>query len=194
MSATGLSKLERRFGPDCLNDGTQHALILDWIIEINLKAVVRGCRQFVPLFKQQGQGQIINVASLAAVACAPLMSNYNVTKAGVVALSETLRHELSTYGIKVSVVCPSFFQTNLAESLRSPESGVDQTVQKLLAGGKLTAQDVADRTVKSAAKNQFMILPHPEGKIMWQVKKYLSPIFNFALDTSGRKMRKKLEA
>ena len=44
----------------------------DWILEVNLKSVVRGCRTFVPLFKQQGHGQIINIASLAGIASRPI--------------------------------------------------------------------------------------------------------------------------
>ncbi|MGB1220189.1 MAG: SDR family oxidoreductase [Alcanivoracaceae bacterium] len=165
----------------------------DWIIDINLKGVVQGCRTFTPLFKKQGDGQIINIASLAAVACAPAMSSYNVTKAGVVALSETLRHELAPYGIRVSVVCPSFFQTNLADTMRTPEEGMDSTVRKLLAGGKIDADEVARRILKGAGKNRLMILPHSEGKMLWWMKRYLPPVFNYALGDAGRKLKRKLE-
>src|SRR5690606_11174933 len=109
----------------------------EWIIDINLKGVVRGCRAFTPMMKKQGSGQLVNIASLAAVANAPTMSSYNVTKAGVVSLSETLRHELAPYGIGVTVVCPSFFQTNLADTLLTPETGMDTTVRQLQTRSKL---------------------------------------------------------
>lgn len=165
----------------------------DWIIDINLKGVVRGCRSFVPLFKTQGNGQIINIASLAAVVCPPAMSSYNVTKAGVVALSETLRHELAPYGIQVTVACPGFFQTNLAESLRTPESGMDSTVRKLLAGGKLTAEQVAQRILAAAAQDRFLVLPHVEGKAVWWIKRYIPFLFNRGVAAAGRKMKAKLE-
>ena len=165
----------------------------DWIIDINLKGVVRGCRVFTPMFKAQGSGQIINIASLAAVACAPTMSSYNVTKAGVVALSETLRHELAPYGIGVSVVCPSFFQTNLAESMRTPEDGMEGTVRKLLAGGKIDAPEVARRILKGARRNRFLIFPHVEGRLLWLLKRFLPPLFNYALGDAGRKQKDKLE-
>lgn len=165
----------------------------DWIIDINLKGVVRGCRAFTPMMKQQGSGKIINIASLAAVANAPTMSSYNVTKAGVVALSETLRYELAPYGIGVTVVCPSFFQTNLAESLRSPEQGMDGTIRKLLATGKLSADDVAKRIIDGASRNRFMILPHTEGKLLHLVKRLLPPVFNYALADAGRKAWLKME-
>lgn len=165
----------------------------DWIIDINLKGMIRGMRLFVPQFKQQGSGQFINIASLAAVANAPAMSSYNVTKSAVVALSETLRHELGAYGIRTSVVCPSFFQTNLAESMRTPEPGMEQTVRKLLAGGKLSAEQVADYIVRHADKGQFLILPHREGRWLWRLKKFVPYIYNRELGKAGRMLRRKLE-
>lgn len=88
-----------------------------WITEINLFGVVRGCRTFTPLFKRQGSGHIVNTASAAGLVHPPVMSSYNAVKAAVVALSETLTHELGPYGITTSVVCPTFFRTNLASSL-----------------------------------------------------------------------------
>jgi len=165
----------------------------DWIIEVNLKGVVRGCRAFTPMFKKQKSGQIVNIASLAAVANAPTMSSYNVTKAGVVSLSETLRHELTPYGIGVTVVCPSFFQTNLAETMRTPEQGMENTVKKLLAGGKLSAEQVAKKIVDGANKNTFMVLPHLEGKALHLIKRYAPFLYNLGLADAGRKLKSKLE-
>jgi NAD(P)-dependent dehydrogenase (short-subunit alcohol dehydrogenase family) len=165
----------------------------DWIIDINLKGVIRGCRTFVPLFKQQKGGHIVNIASLAAVANAPTMSSYNVTKAGVVSLSETLRHELAPYGIHTTVVCPSFFQTNLADTMRTPEQGMDQTVRKLLAGGKLSAEQVAEKIVRAQQKQRFLELPHTEGKALALIKRYTPVLYNFGLADAGRRLYKKLE-
>lgn len=165
----------------------------DWIIDINLKGVIRGCRTFVPLFKQQKSGHIVNIASLAAVANAPTMSSYNVTKAGVVSLSETLRHELTPYGIHTTVVCPSFFQTNLAESMRTPEQGMDQTVRKLLAGGKLSAEQVAKKIMRAQQTGKFLELPHIEGKALSILKRYIPALYNLGLADSGRRFYKKLE-
>ncbi|WP_421710580.1 SDR family NAD(P)-dependent oxidoreductase [Alcanivorax sp.] len=71
----------------------------DWIFDINVKGVVRGCKVFVPMMKRQGHGHIVNIASLAGLLHAPVMGSYNVTKAGVISLSETLRFELAPYGI-----------------------------------------------------------------------------------------------
>src|SRR3546814_16585000 len=89
-----------------------------WIVDINLLGVVRGCRVFTPLMKTQGSGVIVNIASMAGLIHPPQMAAYNTTKAAVVALSETLKAELHRYGIQVSGVCPAFFPTNLHEPPR----------------------------------------------------------------------------
>ncbi|WBJ27090.1 Putative ketoacyl reductase [Pseudomonas aeruginosa] len=91
----------------------------DWQIAINLMGVVKGCKAFLPLL-ERSKGKIVNIASMAALMQGPAMSNYNVAKAGVVALSESLLVELALVEVGVHVVCPSFFQTNLLDSFRGP--------------------------------------------------------------------------
>ena len=78
----------------------------DWekTIDIDLWSVIYGCRIFTPMLKRQGGGHIINTASSAGTLAGPEMAAYNVAKAGVVSLSETLKTELSKDNIGVSVV------------------------------------------------------------------------------------------
>ncbi|MEJ7755275.1 MAG: SDR family oxidoreductase [Nocardioidaceae bacterium] len=77
----------------------------------------------------------------------PRMSEYNTVKAGVVALSETLTHELKPFGIAVSVVCPTFFRTNLSSSLRGndPES---RAAAELIDGARVSAAEIAAEVLK----------------------------------------------
>ena len=102
----------------------------DRVVDINLMGVVRGCRAFTPLFKRQRSGHIVNTASAAGLVHPPMMSSYNTVKAGVVALSETLSHELHPYGVTVSVVCPSFFRTNLADSIQGDDTAMGATARQ----------------------------------------------------------------
>lgn len=166
----------------------------DWVLDINLMGVVRGCRVFVPLFKRQGGGHIVNIASMAGLLNAPVMANYNVAKAGVIALSETLRFELAPWGIRTTVACPSFFQTNLGESLRTPEPGMSETVEKLLASSELDADDVARIIRDGAARGRFMILPHAAARRAWRIKRFLPWLFNRSMGKLARAYRHKLEA
>jgi len=141
----------------------------DWQIAINLMGVVKGCKAFLPLV-QKSKGKIINIASMAALMQAPGMSNYNVAKAGVVALSESLLVELRQAEVSVHVVCPSFFQTNLLDSFRGPTPNVKAQIGKLLESSPITAADIADYIHQQVAKGEFMILPHDEGRMAWKVK------------------------
>ena len=145
----------------------------NWIIDINLLGVVRGCKVFTPIFKRQGNGHIVNIASMAGLLDVPRMASYNVTKAAVVALSTTLEQELMEHGIKVSVVCPSFFQTNLEETMRSTDPGLKKMMNKLLASGKLSAEQVAQIIVDGVRSGKVHILPHASGDKLWRAKRYL---------------------
>jgi NAD(P)-dependent dehydrogenase (short-subunit alcohol dehydrogenase family) len=144
-----------------------------WILDINLLGVVRGCKVFTPTFKRQNAGLFINIASMAGLLDMPKMSSYNVSKAGVVSLSETLQNELGHSNIRVCVVCPSFFKTNLGSSLRSPDPKMQVLVGKLLTRGKLTAEIVADRVYQGAKDGSFYILPHLDGRALWGAKTVL---------------------
>ncbi len=152
-----------------------------WILDINLMAVVRACRTFVPLFKAQGHGTIINIASMAGLLHSADMGSYSVSKAGVVALSETLYAELRMLGIKVSVVCPGFFQTNLIESLRSPDPAAESLVKKLLTLSRIDADDIAAIIVRKAAAGTFMILPHAIYRPLWLLKRWFPSLYLFIL-------------
>jgi NAD(P)-dependent dehydrogenase (short-subunit alcohol dehydrogenase family) len=90
-----------------------------WTIGVNLMAVVWGCEIFGPLIERHGQGgHIVNTASIAGLLSGS-GNAYNVTKYGVVALSEGLRVELAPRGIGVSVLCPGFIRTNIVDSVRN---------------------------------------------------------------------------
>ncbi|MET0283584.1 MAG: SDR family NAD(P)-dependent oxidoreductase, partial [Polyangiales bacterium] len=78
-----------------------------WQVDINLMGVIYGCHYWVPRMKAQGGGHILNVGSAAGLLSAPDMGPYNVVKAGVIALTETMYAELKRSGVKVSVLCPS---------------------------------------------------------------------------------------
>jgi NAD(P)-dependent dehydrogenase (short-subunit alcohol dehydrogenase family) len=160
----------------------------DWQIAINLMGVVKGCKAFLPLLVES-KGTIINIASMAALMQGPAMSNYNVAKAGVVALSESLLAELKMQEIDVHVVCPSFFQTNLLDSFRGPKPEMKAQVGKLLEGSPISAADIADYIYQEVAKGQFMILPHEQGRMAWAVKQKNPQLIYDEMTAMADKMR-----
>lgn len=156
-----------------------------WIVDINLLGVVRGCRTFTTLFKSQGSGHIVNTASLAGLVHAPGMSAYNTVKAGVVALSETLLHELSPHGIAVSVICPSFFRTNLTNSFRGADAEVEQAGAAMVNRSRRTADQVAATVVRGIDARRDIILTDPEGHIVWRLKRFARPLYLAGMKRAG---------
>ena len=91
----------------------------EWTIGVNLMSVIWGVEIFGPLIERHGQGgQIVNTASIAGLISGS-GNAYNVTKYGVMALSEGLRVELAPRGIGVSVLCPGFIRTQIIDSVRN---------------------------------------------------------------------------
>jgi NAD(P)-dependent dehydrogenase (short-subunit alcohol dehydrogenase family) len=145
-----------------------------WILGVNLWGVIHGVATFAPLLIEQGEGHIVNTASIAGLIVAPFLGPYNATKQAVVAISETLFKDLQTVGapVGVSVLCPGFVQTRIAESDRNrpdwaPDRGtmgaaeVQGVVQNLVDGG-IAPATVADRVIDAVRTNTFYILTHPE--------------------------------
>jgi NAD(P)-dependent dehydrogenase (short-subunit alcohol dehydrogenase family) len=90
-----------------------------WTIDVNLMAGIWGVEIFGPLIERHGQGgHIVNTASIAGLISGS-GNPYNVTKYGVMALSEGLRVELAPRGVGVSVLCPGFIRTQIIDSARN---------------------------------------------------------------------------
>ncbi|TLY51431.1 MAG: SDR family oxidoreductase [Gammaproteobacteria bacterium] len=144
-----------------------------WIVDINLLGVVRGCKVFTPLLRAQGGGQLVNIASMAGLIHLPQAAAYNATKAAVIALSETLQLELEADRIRVSVVCPSFFRTDLAKNMRANSVELENQTKRLVERARVGAGVIAERIFDGVARGATHILTHPEGSIAWRLKRYL---------------------
>ncbi len=148
-----------------------------WIMGVNLWGVIYGCHVFAPRLRKQGRGHILNVASAAGLLAPPGMAPYNVTKAAVVALSETLRAELRDAGVGVTVLCPTFFRTNIAQSSRAIDGKQRALVEKLMSRSKIQADDVARLALDAARRNELYALPHADGRWMWRLKRWAPDSF-----------------
>src|SRR2546427_159866 len=147
-----------------------------WILGVNLWGVINGVRAFVPGLLAQGEGHVVNTASVAGLISPPGMGAYNVTKHAVVALSESLYHDLRLRGspVGVSVLCPAYVPTGIADSERNrprellnpakSPSKEEAMLKKAVASGKLSADDVARAVVTAVKEERFYVLTHPRIK------------------------------
>lgn len=148
-----------------------------WVVDVNLWGVVHGCRTFLPLLAAHGEpAHVVNTASMAGLDSGPYMASYFATKFAVVALTESLWHEqhLAGSAIGVSVLCPGFVRTRIAQAERNRPDGVDGWLGgesdaargfagRLTAGveGGIEAVDVAERVRDAIATDRFYVLTHP---------------------------------
>jgi NAD(P)-dependent dehydrogenase (short-subunit alcohol dehydrogenase family) len=151
-----------------------------WVLGVNLMGVVHGIRAFVPRMIEQGEGHVVNTASIAGILTGPGMAPYCATKHAVVAISECLHHELTltTAGkVKVSVLCPAWVKTRIAQSERNrpkeapARTGEPSQQEQMLEGMVRAAVEsgippevVADKVHKAIVEEKFWILTHPKTK------------------------------
>jgi NAD(P)-dependent dehydrogenase (short-subunit alcohol dehydrogenase family) len=146
-----------------------------WILGVNLWGVVHGIRVFVPLLVEQGEGHVVNTASVAGLLSPALLGPYNATKHAVTTMSETLYRDLRTVGspVGVSVLCPGFVRTGIAESDRNrpswapprPANPVGETVRDMTRGlvaGGIDPEVVGDRVIDAVLDDRFYIITHDE--------------------------------
>lgn len=166
----------------------------DWVLNINLRGVINGIREFTPHLVAQNEGHIVNTASVAGLMSAPDTGPYTVSKHAVVALSEVLAGDLRRAGadrVGVSVLCPSFVNTNIYRSERqrpvSEQQAADparaaelDAIEELAAGlfqEAMAPAAVADLVFEAIQCGRFYILTHPEGSKA-QLKKRLQTILD----------------
>jgi len=143
-----------------------------WVIDVNLWGAIHGCHVFVPRLRARGGGHILNVASAAGLLSPPMMAPYNVSKAAVIALSETLHADLAAEGIGVTVLCPTFFPSNL---VRSPRTAADErlrrTARHLVERARWSADEVAQAALAGIDAGALHVAPQLDGRWLWRLKR-----------------------
>lgn len=157
------------------------------VIDVNLYGVIHGCKSFVPAMRKRRRGFVINVASAAGLFSMPKLGPYNVSKAGVVALSQTLHGEVAREGVHVSVLCPTFFQTNIAQR-GAAEVGdrLRQSIERAMAKSKVQAPRVAAAAIDAVLRNQLYALPMADGRAAWRTFR-LAPALFYRLIATGKR-------
>lgn len=151
--------------------------VWEWVVGINLYGVIHGIRAFLPIMQEQGEGHIVNTASMAGLVAMPGAAPYNVTKTGVVALSEGLFIELKGSGspVGVSVLCPGFVRTELMTQMTwadrlgdkpaATSNPTGQFMDQMLREGVehgISPAEVANQVVAAIHAEQFWILTHDD--------------------------------
>lgn len=158
-----------------------------WVLGVNLWGVIHGIKYFTPAMLKQSEGHIVNTASVAGLMSAPGSAAYNVSKHGVVTLSETLHGELrnASAAIGVSVLCPSYVDTRIYAAERNSPQGIEPSQEQqameaaageFFAAVAMSTEKVADKVFEAIIDERFYVLTHPG--IKQQVDKRSQAIIN----------------
>jgi NAD(P)-dependent dehydrogenase (short-subunit alcohol dehydrogenase family) len=132
-------------------------------LEVNLMAHVYAARALLPTMIQRGEGYLVNIASAAGLLSQVGAAAYSASKHAAVGFAESLAISHSHEGIRVSVVCPQYVQTDLIR-------GLDHKLIAAVPGEVLSPEQAADRIIAGICAEQFLILPHPEVARYFQNK------------------------
>jgi NAD(P)-dependent dehydrogenase (short-subunit alcohol dehydrogenase family) len=164
-----------------------------WVLGINLWGPIHGCHVFAPILKGAANSGrpagIINVASAAAFGAAPGMAAYNVSKAGVLSLSETLAAELSGSGVNVTALCPTFVKTNILIS--GGKSGAitgpsTQLADRLMRWTGFSPERVARTCLDTNDRGGLYCMPQPDARIGWGIKRFTPTVYTRAVGLTAR--------
>src|SRR5579864_2075209 len=153
----------------------------DWVLGVNLWGVIHGIRAFVPRLVDQGEGHVVNTASIAGLVTAPGMAAYCATKHAVVAMSECLHHDLAIAAagnVGVSVLCPAWVKTRIADSdrnrpasapkarsaARAPQEQMIEGMVRAAVDSGIPPEAVAEKVLQAIVGGKFWILTHPKTK------------------------------
>lgn len=143
------------------------------IVDINLWGVVYGTTAAYKVMREQGSGHIVNVASVAGLVPVPIETAYAMTKHAVVGLSTSLRIEAETFGVKVTVICPGFIDTNIFEATAANEvNWVD--AKSAIKVKLMEPDDAALAILKGVERNEARVVFPALYRTMWRMFR-LSP-------------------
>ncbi|HAF69727.1 MAG TPA: hypothetical protein DCX77_09045 [Acidimicrobiaceae bacterium] len=156
-----------------------------WVIDVSLWGVIHGLHHFLPHLIKAEESHVMSTASVAGLMAVPGLAPYNAAKFGVVAIMETLHHEMqrdSEANLGVSVLCPGVVRTNIATAQRNrPDhlrrtrnESVNQTskapeeararnaaIAAALENG-MDPAEVASSVINAMYEGRFWVLSHPE--------------------------------
>jgi NAD(P)-dependent dehydrogenase (short-subunit alcohol dehydrogenase family) len=138
--------------------------IKDWqyLINVNLYGVIHGVKAFLPLLVQQGEGHIVNTASMGGLISGPPEGLYTTTKFAVVGLSEALLLEVADKGVGVSVLCPGLVDTNLITQSFALESGIDHQQPAPDVASGISPLVVGEQVIDAVRDGSFYIITHDD--------------------------------
>jgi short-subunit dehydrogenase len=158
--------------------GRQDLREAERLLRLNLYGAIYGCETMVPWLvdgaKQQklARSHVVNVSSIYGFLSPPGMSAYNISKAGIVSLSETLRGELAPHGVGVTVVCPGPMPTRFIEAAHFESDAYRQLAETYVRHSTLQPEDVAKAAYSAITGNELYCIMGTRERWYWRLKRW----------------------
>lgn len=151
------------------------------VIDTNLIGTALGCEVFLPWLRLHPlRSHIINIASISGVVGLPSLAAYSASKAGVIALSESIAAECNRRCPGVTVVCPGFFQSGLLETWHFSAAIQTREARRRMQSTRWSSQSIAKRVLRCANSNRRYVVLGLRARWLWRLKR-LAPQFTTAL-------------
>lgn len=159
-----------------------------WVMEINVVAVATGTRLALPhLRRAPNGGALVNIASAAGFAAAPLMGAYNASKAAVISLTETVEAELGDSRVHALAVMPTFFQTRLLEGARAGTREM-AAARRWMERSRFTAQECAREVLEAVAAGKLHLALPADSRWLWRFKRWMPGLLVRRLRRQGKRL------
>jgi NAD(P)-dependent dehydrogenase (short-subunit alcohol dehydrogenase family) len=174
-----LDMLVNNAGVSCSGEVGQSSMDdWDWVMSINLRGVVLGCHTMVDWLKANpNRSYILNIGSAAALLCGPGMAAYNVSKAGVVALSQSMYVELRAHNVSVTCACPWFIQTDLLKGGRFFKESHRAFAEKAMAKARVTPEIFAKESLDGTFRGKLVVVPGRRPRLAAAFKRLFPQTF-----------------
>lgn len=190
-----LDMLVNNAGVSCSGEVGQSSMDdWDWVLAINLRGVVLGCHTMVDWLKANpNRSYVLNIGSAAALLCGPGMAAYNVAKAGVVALSQSMYIELKGHNVGVTCACPWFIQTDLLKSGRFAKDSHRTFAEKAMAKARVTPEIFAKEALDAMFAGRLIVVPGRRPRLATMFKRLFPQTFLNLLYRHISRMPQELE-
>jgi len=163
------------------------------VIAVNLWGVIHGIECFVPEMIRARRGHVVSVSSTAGIIGLPWHAVYAGTKHALVGISEVLRYDLKKHNIGVSVICPGAVKTGLVDTVEIlADKGAVDKVRSMFLKVAIPPEKVAKQIIKVIKKRKFLLITSLDIKILFFLKRYVSPLYHIIMRLISWYMDKKL--
>ncbi len=156
----------------------------DTLLAINLLAPIQLIRELLPTLLARGEAHIVNVCSILGLVAMPKFTAYQVSKFGLVGLSESLRAEYICRGLGVTALCPGFVETNIFRKLDDAHSKPMRMPPRWFLA---SPEQVAAKAIKAIYRNKGVVTVSFLARFAWFMKRMVPGLWHFATRSRSKK-------